>query len=124
MHDYNLIGVGTAANRLFGQNAILGYATVKYASTIVIDFNGPALIIIETLTGNLTLTTLNRGGPVKVVGIKVLADSSARNFTLPAWIPIGDALPTSIAANKTARFTLECYGPNDTDVVCAYAVQP
>ena len=31
--------------------------------------------------------------------------------------------PTSIAASKTALLSMTCFGTNETDVICSYAVQ-
>jgi hypothetical protein len=31
--------------------------------------------------------------------------------------------PDSIAANKTALLSMTCFGTNETDVICSYAVQ-
>jgi hypothetical protein len=76
-----------------------------------------------TLTGNVTFTTSNRAAGRQVT-IRILSGASSRNFTFPAWVPIGlTSLPASIAANKTAILTLTFFGSADTDCVVAYAVQ-
>ena len=76
------------------------------------------------LNGNVDIDTAaaNKGAGKSIV-IKILCDSSARNFTWnSSWIFIGEK-PTSIAASKTALLSMTCFGTNETDVICSYAVQ-
>ncbi len=90
---------------------------------INVDFDEDALQK-ATLNGNVAIDTAaaNKGAGKSIV-IKILCDSSARNFTWnSSWVFIGEK-PTSIAASKTALLSMTCFGTNETDVVCSYAVQ-
>src|SRR4051812_18111156 len=104
------------------KNLIFGTSTLTYAATTNIDLDGASLQTVS-LTGNVTFTTSNRASG-KSVSVRIICDASTRNFTFPSWVPLGAALPASIAASKTAVLSLTCYGPNDTDIVAAYAAQP
>jgi hypothetical protein len=95
---------------------------ISFSSAISLDFNTNSAVAV-TLTGNGTFSTVNRAA-WRMKKVKILCDSSQRNMYFPAWIFIGAAAPTSIAANKTAILSIECWGTNDTDIVAAYAVQP
>lgn len=98
--------------------------TVAYATTVTLDFSGAALNYLSiSLTGNLTLVTTGLAAS-KSVTVRLVGDGSSRNLTLPSWVPLGSALPTSLAANKTAMLTVTAFGPTDADCVAAYAVQP
>ena len=90
---------------------------------INVDFDEDALQK-ALLNGNVAIDTAaaNKGAGKSIV-IKILCDSSARNFTWnSSWVFIGEK-PTSIAASKTALLSMTCFGTNETDVVCSYAVQ-
>ena len=90
---------------------------------INVDFNEDALQK-ATLNGNVAIDTAaaNKGAGKSIV-IKILCDGSARNFTWnSSWVFIGEK-PTSIAASKTAILSMTCFGTNETDVICSYAVQ-
>ena len=90
---------------------------------INIDLNEDALQK-ALLNGNVAIDTAaaNKGAGKSIV-IKILCDSSARNFTWnSSWKFIGEK-PTSIAASKTAILSMTCFGTAETDIVCSYAVQ-
>lgn len=113
---------GTMSGRLVLGAVSNTQSVLTYGATADIDFDvGSARTI--ALTGNWTPTTSNKAAG-KMVKIKILCDGSDRTLSWPSWIPIGvSALPTTIAANKTAILTLECWGSADTDITAAYAVQ-
>lgn len=99
-----------------------GLTTLAYAASVAIDFDAGTDQRSISLTGNLTLTTSNRGVNKSAL-IRLVADGSARTLTFPAgWIFITDK-PASIAANKTGQLVLLCYGSADTDIIAAWAVQ-
>lgn len=110
----------TAKQTLYGVTDTV--ATLTYGATTDIDMNLEETMTLA-LTGNVTFTTSNKGTGKRKT-IKILADGSTRTFTFPSWKFVGAAAPASIAANKTAILTLECFGANDTDIVAAYAVEP
>ena len=90
---------------------------------INVDFDEDALQK-ATLNGNVAIDTAaaNKGAGKSIV-IKILCDGTARNFTWnSSWVFIGEK-PASIAASKTALLSMTCFGTNETDVVCGYAVQ-
>jgi hypothetical protein len=90
---------------------------------INVDFNEDALQK-ALLNGNVAIDTAaaNKGAGKSIV-IKILCDGTARNFTWnSSWVFIGEK-PTSIAVNKTALLSMTCFGTNETDVICSYAVQ-
>jgi hypothetical protein len=90
---------------------------------INVDFDQDALQK-ALLNGNVAIDTAaaNKGAGKSIV-IKILCDGTARNFTWnSSWVFVGEK-PTSIAASKTALLSMTCFGTNETDVVCSYAVQ-
>lgn len=112
-----LVGTTATFNQL-----VLPPTTLTYAGTTDIDLDAPAFRTLA-LTGNVTFTTSNKAAG-KSVTVKILADSSVRTFTFPAWIFVGAAAPASIAANKTAILTLTAFSTTDASIVAAYAVEP
>ena len=97
---------------------------LTYAATVNLDMEAlTGLYQTLTLTGNVTFTTSNRAAGRAVV-IRLLSGASTRNLTFPAgWVFLG-AVPTTLAANKTAVLSVTFFGTADTDAVVAYAVQP
>jgi hypothetical protein len=98
--------------------------TVAYATTVTLDFSGaPSNVRDIALTGNLTLVTTGLASGRSITA-RLVADGSTRTLTLPAWVPVGSALPTSLAAGKTAILTVTSFGTTNAECVAAYAVQP
>ena len=92
-------------------------------ANIDVDFNEDALQKV-LLNGNPVIDTAaaNKGAG-KTIIIRITCDSSARNFTWnSSWKFVGEK-PVSIAANKTAILSMTCFGTNETDIICSYAVQ-
>jgi hypothetical protein len=114
-------GGGTMSGRLTIGPISNTQSALTYSATTNIDFDGDPCKTVS-ITGNITFTTSNRAAG-KMVKIRIVADSSTRNLTFPAWVFVGGAAPTTIAASKTAILSLECFGTADTDIVAAYAVQ-
>jgi hypothetical protein len=113
----------TIAGNMTMANTVLGSSTLTYASTVNIDFNGPAFRTIN-LTGDITLTTSNSAAGKQVV-VRFVADSTARNFTFPGgWTFLNATAPASIAASKTGALSLTAFGSDDSNVVATYQVQP
>lgn len=75
------------------------------------------------LTGAITYSTTNLAAK-RSITIVITNGATLRAFAFPAWIPLGAALPASIAANKTAVLTV--YSPGTTDAACvaSYQAQP
>jgi len=96
--------------------------TLAYAATVNIDFDGPDVQVIGTLTGNLSLTTSNRGAGKRAL-VKFTSDASIRNTVYEAWTVVGAALPATLAATKTAELDLMCYGSTVGDVVAKQLTQ-
>jgi len=97
-------------------------SALTYAATTDIDLAGDAFRTL-VLTGNVTFTTSNKAAP-RSVTLKITGGASIRTLTFPAWVFIGAAAPTALAANKTAILTITAFGTADTDIVAAYAAQP
>lgn len=76
-----------------------------------------------TLTGNPAFTTSNRAAG-RSVSVKLSAGGSSRTITWPSWIPLGSALPTTLASGKVALFTVTFFDGTDAAAVAAYAAQP
>lgn len=95
--------------------------TLSYASSINLDLSAiTGTYQTINLTGDITFTTSNRVSGRNVV-IRLVCDSTNRNFTFPAgWIFVGTK-PTSIVANKTGVLSIMLFGTTDNDAVCAYA---
>jgi hypothetical protein len=99
-------------------------AALTYAATVNLDMAALAgLYRTLTLTGNVTFTTSNRAAGRAVV-IRLLPGASPRTLNFPpGWVFLS-AVPTTLAANKTAVLSVTFFGAADTDAVVAYAVQP
>lgn len=115
-------GLVTIPSTVTALNFLTTPVVLTYAATTNIDMDASGVRTLA-LTGNVTFTTSNKAAG-KTTTIKILADASSRNLTFPAWIFIGAAAPTAIAAGKTAILTVTAFGTADTDIVAAYAVQP
>ena len=77
-----------------------------------------------TLAGNDTLYSANVAAGYEVY-LRIKADGSTRTLGFPSgWTFAGSAVPTTIAANKTAILYLRSYGTTDADIVAVYSVQP
>jgi len=76
-----------------------------------------------TLTGNPTFTTSNRAAG-RSVTVKLSAGGSSRTITWPSWIPLGAALPTTLASGKVAVFTVTFFDTTDAAACASYAAQP
>lgn len=104
------------------QNLLITPVAVTYAATTDLDMSSTGIRTLA-LTGNVTFTTSNKAAG-RSVTVKILADSSSRTLTFPAWIFVGAAAPTTLAANKTAMLTVTCFDTTDANCVAAYAAQP
>ena len=89
-----------------------------------IDLDEDALQKADFGSGNANVdTAVANKGAGKSVLIKFTAHTSDNTFVWnSSWIFIGEK-PASIAANKTALLSITCFGTNETDVICSYAVQ-
>lgn len=108
---------------LFSENTKLEVESLAYAASVALDFLEGGLKTVS-LTGNIEFTTSNKASG-RMLMVRVVADGSSRNYTLPAgWTFVGSAAPASIASGKVGVFSLTCFGSNDSDIVAAYAEEP
>jgi hypothetical protein len=98
-----------------------GLATTGAVNLNLATLNGSLQTI--TLTGDPTFTTSNRTAG-STLTLKIKAGASPRTITWPAWIPVGGALQTSLAAGKTMIVTVTFYDSTDAEATATCAVQP
>lgn len=120
-HVHPLPGVVTTSAA--GLAPALSYAAITYAASIELDLavlDGQVRTI--NLTGNLSLTSINRAAGRRVV-LRLICDGTQRTLTFPSgWVFVGTK-PANIAASKTAVLSVTWFGTATTDAVAAYAVQ-
>jgi hypothetical protein len=105
------------------QPRTLEVVDVAYAAVVNIDFsayNG-RLVVVGTLTGNIQFTFSNIAVG-KNCAIRLTADSSARNITVPPSAPYF-AGSKVVPASKAARLSFECTGTTEASVDIAFALQ-
>jgi len=97
--------------------------TIAYAASVNLDMaalSGTHRTIV--LTGNLALTSGNRGSGRQVV-LRLICDATPRALSFPAgWRFLG-ARPANIAASKVGVLSLTFFGDNETDGVAAWGVE-
>lgn len=107
-----------------GASRIYRSALTPVDAGVSLDFASTNRYWSITLTGNVTFATANitagKRGSLRV------NNTQATNctYTLPAWNPIGAALPTTIAAGKVGVFDLEANSTTDASIDSIYAQQP
>lgn len=102
---------------------VLSQIAVTYSATTNLDFDGLSTQTI-TLAGDLTLTTSNLAAGKSLL-VRLIGDAALRNLTFPAgWRFVGGAAPATLAANKVGLLQLQCFGPNDADVIARWWVEP
>jgi hypothetical protein len=118
----DVTGLQTALDGKLDRTFVDG--ALAYAATVNLDMGALAgLYRTLTLTGNVAFTTSNRAVGRAVV-MRLLSGASARTLNFPTgWVFLG-AVPTTLAANKTAVLSVTFFGTADTDAVVAYGVQP
>ena len=99
------------------------YVGVTSASSVVVDFKSGALQAIP-LGSDLTITSANLSTGA-TVRLRLIGDQTAtRNLSFPTgWTFVGSAVPTSLAAGKTAILELTSWSRFDTGVTATYLVQ-
>jgi len=113
----------------FIQNAPVTINTLTPTSgtSYTVDFSKPVNQISTAAQIDFTAST-NRplAGTRKDLNVEILPNGGgSRNFTFNAsWVFLGIGAPTAIAASKTGMLSLTAYGPNETDIVAVWAVQP
>ena len=98
---------------------------IAYSATINIDFaeNAGKVLVVDTLTGDLTFTFSNIAQGRKV-SVDLLCGSTQRSLTFPGSTPFYGPKPSNIAASKAARVAFECVrGTTEAGVRAAYGVQ-
>ncbi len=99
------------------------FTTTTYSATTNLDFSASSVTSV-TLTGDITFTTSNLASGRSLL-VRVVGDGSIRNLTFPVtWIPVGTALPATLAANKAAFLTLTSFSTTDALVYAAWSPQP
>ena len=81
----------------------------------------------ETVTsdGSLSFPAALNLSPVTSTAIFINTSTSSRALTFNgSWIFVGNAAPSTLAANKTAVLSLTCDGSNQSNVYAAWAAQP
>lgn len=91
-------------------------------ATTTLDLTGEGVETV-TLTGDVTFQTSNRASGLRKT-VRVIASGATRNIAWPSWVPLGSALPASLASGKTMVVDLLCFGTAETDVIAAVGVQP
>lgn len=131
--NFNLYDVGGPALRqwrdgYFSRNVFAGRfqitgETLTYSASTTLDFSTAGWKSIS-LTGNITFVSSNLATD-REIAVRIVSDGSSRTLTFPAgWVFVGNPMPTSIAANKTAILSLRAFGAVDANVVASYVVQP
>lgn len=99
------------------------YSVLPYTPTITLDLAGAALHSLA-VAGNLTFTETSNKAAARSKVVRLVGDGSARTLTFPpAWVFVGAAAPTSLAAGQVAILTLTCFGATEDDIVAGYAAQ-
>lgn len=129
------LGLGTMATQSVGAVDISGGvavltrlaytpSTVTYASPTVLD-HGTGVATVQTLTlgGDLVISPVNiASGRLKI--LRIIGDGSTRNLVFPGWVVVGDALPATLAANKTLLVAVLPFGLLASDCVAVAVVEP
>ena len=118
-HTHSVVTTTTA-----GFVAAKDFGSITYAATINLDlsaFDGQTKTI--NLTGNIAFTVSNMAAG-REFNLRIICDSTQRTLTFPTGWVFVCTKPSSIAASKTAKLSVECYGSNETDCIVGYAVQP
>jgi hypothetical protein len=102
--------------------ALLGVAVITPSATPVIALSGARMKTIA-IAANVTFSTSGRVAGRKV-DVVVVCDGTGRTVAFPAWVWIGGAAPTAIAASKTALLELWATGTAETNIVARWTVQP
>jgi hypothetical protein len=102
-------------------NYYIGMGTAD-SDNINIDFENPVGFLSRGVTGNIVFSGANyvQGG---IKSVRLVNGGSLRNVSFPAaWVFVG-VKPTTIAANKTAIFTITSFGSSEGECVASWAVE-
>ena len=104
------------------ENAI---TAITPASSITLDFStNEVQTLANGATAALTIATSNlAAGRTKTLIINNGSTAITSFPSLPAWVFLGAAAPTGLAANKTGVFTLTAQSTTDASVVAAFSAQ-
>jgi hypothetical protein len=89
--------------------------TVTWASTTTIDLSKSEVQTLQNGVGNVTYQTSNRAVGRQAT-VYITGDTVDRTPTWPAWKWIGNAVPSSIQANRIYKLTLFCTDANETGI--------
>lgn len=107
-----------------GFSPAMGFDSLTYSATVNLDMaaiNGQTKTL--NLTGNVTFTISNMVAG-RSFSLRLICDSTQRTLSFPSGFTFVCNKPSSLAALKTAKMALECYGPLESDVVVGYSAQP
>ena len=99
--------------------------TLTYAATVNLDMGVLAgKMATLVLAGPVTFTTSNLEAG-REVSIRIICDSTSREFTFPSWIFTQSPAtgPSTIAAGKTAILSVRFWGTSNADATAVYTVQ-
>lgn len=115
---------GVVTTSTAGLQPATSYAAITYGATVNLDLEALAgQVRTLTLTGHVIFTTSNRAAG-RSVTLRLIAGAAQRNLTFPVEWPFVSPKPASLAANKVAYLTIDCFGTAETDIVAAYSAQP
>lgn len=118
------VNPGVVTTTTAGLKPATSYAAITYGATVNLDLEALAgQVRTLTLTGPVTFTTSNRAAG-RSVTLRLVAGAAQRNLTFPVEWPFVSPKPASLAANKIAYLTIDCWGTAETDIVAAYSAQP
>ena len=123
VHEARFDALINAQAGVYPRRIQMQHEAIVYAASVNLDFNAVAHKRID-LAGNLSLTATNIDYGKSLL-LRLAADGSARTLSFPpGWKFVGSAAPASLAANKTALLTLDCFGTTEAGVIARYQVEP
>ena len=121
-HEARFDAMVHAQAGLYPRRIQMQHEAVIYAASVNLDFNAVAHKRLD-LTGNLSLTATNMDYGKSLL-LRLAADGSTRTLAFPpGWRWVGGTVPASLAANKIALLTLDCFGTTEAAVVARYQVE-
>lgn len=108
---------------LFARRLVVQQEVIAYAASVNLNFATFGVKQIN-LAGNLSVAAINQLNNQQLL-VRLLADASTRTLTFPAaWRWVGSSAPANIAAGKVMLLWLWSFGPDETDIIARYLVQP
>ena len=100
-------------------------AGLGYAATVNLPFVAGATSYYGlSLTGNVTLTTGNRGSN-RYIALRLDTQGTGdKTITFPTGWNWMTTIPSAVPNGKWAFLSLTCWGAAETDIYAAFIVQP